>query len=294
MTAARRRGRLRGTPRRDTLFSCVFLCFVAVIPFPSRGGDCFDPKTVSSDELVFHAQRFANTPEKRRCKDEAVSIIRAGGPDSLRRLMNNIHMENIGIGVLTEEMVEKLPPAETAAVLADYLGSQRAKTRKMAVYFLGFHETPAYADRLLPLLNDEETCGAAIRTLGKWHVRAAVTNIVPFLSHEKETRRIVAANALRDIANPAVAPYLIPLLSDRFFTVRETAARALSTLGVPAEQALLAALPSAQEPERRQVIRTLGTMKSRRAIGVLKALLKDNDPFVREDAARALDHIRSK
>jgi len=40
----------------------------------------------------------------------------------------------------------------------------------------------------------------------------------------------MAANALRDIGDPGSEPYLIPLLSDRAFTVREVAARALSKI----------------------------------------------------------------
>ncbi|MFH0953830.1 MAG: HEAT repeat domain-containing protein [Verrucomicrobiota bacterium] len=255
---------------------------------------CFDPKTVSFDELIFHAQRYANTPEKRSCKDQALGLVRSGGTESLRNLMGKAHLENIGIGELIRDMVEKLPASESAPVLAACLDAERPRTRRVAAFFLGYHPTPEHADRILPLLKDDEACGSAIRTLGKWRVRTAVTNIVPFLSHEKEVRRIVAANALRDIGDPKAVPHLVPLLGDRVFTVRSTAARALSTLGAPAEKALLAALPSAQEPARRHIIRTLGVMKSRRAVGVLRKLELDPDPFVRDDAARAAELIRSR
>jgi HEAT repeat protein len=161
----------------------------------------------------------------------------------------------------------------------------------MAAFFLSLHDTPHYADRVTPLLSNDETAGAAMRALGKWHVKAAVTNIVPYLKNEKEGRRIAAVNALRDIGDPAAIPYLMPLLNDPIFTVREVAARALSTLGPDAEKALLAALPDAQGLLRLYLIRTLGVMESRRAVGSLRRCLKDPDPVVRTYAQKALAQI---
>lgn len=271
----------------------LLLVSISVYQCCAQSPDAFDADTASYDELIFHFQRYATTPEKHERKLEADRVLRSRGAAALRELMQRIHIENIGIGVLTLDMVEKMPADEAAPVLAEFLASERPKTRRMAAYFLGCHETPEYADRIVPLLADDETAGAAIRTLGKWRLRAAVTNILPFLSHEKEARRIVAANALRDIGDPAAVPHLLPLLGDRFFTVREVAARALSTLGPRAEKALLDALPAAGEPARRHIIRTLGVMRSKKAVPALKPLLEDADPLVRKDASRALAAIRS-
>lgn len=254
----------------------------------------FDAETAGYEELIFHFQRYATTPEKHARKLEADRVLRARGAESLRELMQRIHIENVGIGVLTLDMVEKMPGSNAAPVLVEFLASDRPKTRRMAAFLLGCHETPGFADRIVPLLADDEAAGAAVRTLGKWHVRAAVAHIVPFLAHEKEGRRIVAANALRDIGDPAAVPHLLPLLGDRFFTVREVAARALSTLGPRAEQALLDALPSAGAPARRHIIRTLGVMRSKKAVPALKLLLEDADPLVREDATRALEAIAAR
>jgi HEAT repeat protein len=204
---------------------CVFLCLFAANLF--AGGPASD------DQLIFNIQRYGNTPEKREAKAKARDELFARGPDSLREMMKRVHIENVAVTVVAEEMVRTMDTQKVAAVLVEFLGDEHPRTRKLAAYWLGFHETPSFVDRVLPLLKDDEAAGAAIRTLGKWRAREAIPQIVPFLSHEKETRRIVAANALRDIGDPSVVPDLIPLLNDRFFTVREVAARALSKLRKP-------------------------------------------------------------
>jgi hypothetical protein len=204
---------------------CAFLCLFAA--------NLFAEGQASDDQLIFNIQRYGNTPEKRAAKAKAHDELFARGPDSLREMMKRVHIENVAITVVAEEMVRSMDTQKVAAVLVEFLGDEHPRTRKLAAYWLGFHETPEYADRVLPLLTDDEAAGAAIRTLGKWRVNEAIPQIIPFLSHEKETRRIVAANALRDIGDPASEPYLIPPLNDRFFTVREVAVRALSKLRKP-------------------------------------------------------------
>jgi HEAT repeat protein len=203
------------------LLSCLFVANV------------FAGGPASDDDLIFNIQRYGNTPEKRDVKARSRDKLFARGPDGLRIVMKKVYLENVAITVTAENMVQAMDTQKVAAVLAEFLGDEHPRTRKLAAYWLGFHVTPEYADRVLPLLKDDEAAGAAIRTLGKWRVREAIPQIVPFLKYEKETRRIAAANALRDIGDPAVAPDLTPLLNDRMFTVREVASRALSKLRSP-------------------------------------------------------------
>ena len=210
---------------RKVFFVCASLCLFAADLVVA-----LEPKSASYDELIFHVQRYGNTREKRELKAQARTELFARGTDSLREMMKRVHFENVAVAVVAEEMVRAMDTQKVAAVLVEFLDDEHPRTRKLAAYWLGFHETPEYADRVVPLLKDEEAAGAAIRTLGKWRVREAIPHIIPFLSHEKETRRIVAANALRDIGDAGSEPYLIPLLSDRVFTVREVAARALSKI----------------------------------------------------------------
>ena len=206
--------------QRGARLICAFLClFSAEFAFAA-----------SYEELIFDAQRYGNTPEKREAKRVAREELFARGPDALREVMQRVHLENVMIGVLAQEMVEQMDPEKTAPVLLEFVESTNARTRRVAVFFLGLHETPEHAERVLPLLDDEEAAGAAMRTLGKWKVEKAVPLIVPFLSSEREVRRIAAVNALRDIGDPSVIPQLQPLLTDEFFSVREVTRRALNAL----------------------------------------------------------------
>lgn len=290
---ARRVGRL--VPGRRACGAWIAVpALILCLLVPARAEEPFAAKTATFDQLLFAAQRYGNTVEKRDQKHAAHDELFARRAESLKFLMGKVSIENIGIQGLVQELVENLKPEESAPVLAGFLAAEDPKTRKVAAYFLGFHETPDYADRVMPLLSDEETCGAAMRTLGKWRVQGAVTNLFVFLSHKKEVRRIAAVNALRDIGDPAAVPYLLQMLSDEVFTVREAAARALTAFGAAGEKGLLAALPGAREPARRHIIRALGEMRSRRALSDLRSLSgRDRDPFVRADAVVALEKIRA-
>ena len=263
---------------------CAFLCLVAARMSPAA----------SYDELIFDAQRYGNTEEKRAAKKVAWDELMARGPEALGEVMKRSQLENVMIGVLAQNMVEQMDPAQTAPILVQSLSSEYPRTRKLAAFFLGWHDTPQYADAVLPLLGDDEAAGAALRTLGKWHVKKAVPDVLPFLRHPREMRRIAGVNALRDIGDPVVVPELMPLLGDDYFTVREAAARALSTFGRPAEHALLEALPTSEGAARRHIIRTLGVMKSRRAAKPLRRLLKDPDPDIRQDVEEALTSITGR
>ncbi len=201
--------------------------FMAVV---ASAQQAFHPKTAGYEELIYRAQRYGSTAEKRAEKKQAWDELFARGPEALGEVMKHIHLENVTLGVLAQNMVDQMDAEATAPVLVRSLGAEQARTRRMAAYFLGFHVTPQYADALLPLLDDDETAGAAIRTLGKWRVTSAIPRIVPFLSSPKEVRRIAAANALRDTGDPSAADALEPLLRDRYFTVRRVAERALAVL----------------------------------------------------------------
>ena len=245
-----------------------------------------DLKSASFDELVFYAQRYGSTPEKTAWKEAARQEVFTRGPQSLSWLIDHAKIDNIMIQVLTEEMVNKLKAEQAVPVLLAELEAKEPRSRRMDAFYLGNYTntTSEQATHLMPILKDDEAAGAAIRTLGKWKVATAVPQIVPFLKHAKEGRRIVAANALRDIGDPTAAPALIEALADPLFTVRETSARALVALGKPAEKTMIRALPAAKGQPLRALIRALGETKSRAALKALRPYLKDPDPAVRADA----------
>ena len=240
------------------------------------------------EALVFDVQRFGNTPEKKAAKEAAKVELTRRGTNSLQVLMGYAHVENAGLQMYTQELVDRLKPEDSAPVLVEFLNSDKARTRKMAAYYLGLHETPRYADKILPLLRDDEACGAAIRTLGKWKVKTAAGAISPFVADKKELRRIVAINALKEIGDPAAAGVLIAALDDPYFTVREAAQAALVALGTAVERPVLEAMPSAQGRQRRHLIRLLGHYDSWRAKRALKRYAQSDDADVRPEARDAV------
>jgi HEAT repeat protein len=224
------------------------------------GAQEFEPRSASLDDLVYQAVRYATTPGKRARQAAARDELAARGPDALRALMERIHIENVMIAVLAEQQAERMGAEAGAPVLAEFLGATHSRTRKMAAYFLGDYRAPEYADRMEPLLDDEQTAGVAIRALGKWQVAEAGARIALFLHHPRERWRVFAANALRDIGDPRAIPPLIEALSDPVFTVRQAAARALVSFGADAEPALRNARSGAPPPARRLIDQALSAL----------------------------------
>lgn len=247
-----------------------------------------EQSSVSFEQLVFDVQRFGNTPEKKSAKEAAKLELSRRGTNALQVLMGYAHIENSGVQMFTQELVERMKPEESAPVLVGCLSSDHPRTRRLAAYYLGLHETPEYADHVRPLLKDDEACGAAIRTLGKWKVKGASGEIASLVSSTKEQRRIAAINALKDIGDPSAADVLITALNDSYFTVREAAQAALVSLGEKGQGAVLQAAPSAQGRQLRHVIRILGTYDSWRSRRLLKRFASSEDPEVRSEAEAAL------
>ncbi len=204
----------------------------ALISFAACPASAQTASDASADyeTLIFRAVRYGTTPEKRAQKKAAREELFARGPKALHEVMKRAHSRNVMVGVLAQELVERLPADQGAPVLVEFLTSTNSDTRRMAAFFLGFYNTPEYAPQVRGLLEDPEAAGAALRTLGKWKVRDAMGDIEAFLRHEREVRRIAAVNALRDIGDPRAIPLLEPCLQDRYFTVRRAAARAIAVL----------------------------------------------------------------
>ena len=216
----------------------MLLCVDAWAGTP-ESSDVYNVTDASMHELIIHAQQSGDTPERRKFRKNARDEIFARGTNAFHYLLSHFHIENMTIRMLTDEMVRKtLEEAEAAGVLVQYLGSEHEMTRKSAAYFLGYCKTPQYAERLMPLLEDEKAAGAAARSLGKWGITNAMARILPQLNHEEERRRVLAVNALSDIGDPSAIPYFLAALDDPVFTVRKVARGALARHAADAASAV--------------------------------------------------------
>jgi len=251
----------------------------------------WQPETASLETLVQHAIRNADAEARRTRKAMARRELFARGAETLRFLMEHAHVRKISLHVLLDNVVNRLPDERRTLVLVSFLDSEHARTRKVAAYYLGFCDAPEHAPLVLPLVDDEKAGTAAIRTLGQWRVTNTVARMSRFLADADERRRVAAANALRDIGDPRAIPHLIRALDDAFFTVRNTAERALAGMGPQTESALLIALEKAHPPALRHLIRVLGVVGTDKAVKPLEELLAHPDWGVRGDAAFALSRI---
>jgi HEAT repeat protein len=254
----------------------------------------FDAKALSLDELLPHAVRYGDTVERREAKEQARQEIFARRPASFRHIMSLVHLDNVGIQVMAHEMVDQMTADDAVPVLLDFVTSEHEDTRRAAAYFLGFYPTAATnAAAIRPLLLDERTRNAAIRTLGKWRSAGDMRAVAGFLTDTKERTRVTAANALRDIGDARAVPALIAALNDPYFTVRNTAQRAIVSFNKRAEEELLGALPLAKPPAQRLIVQALGQIRSDKAYRALKDLSQRGDPLVRADAREALKNIKT-
>ena len=287
----RRRGGAGGAHRLHAFFAVLtaFLYLAGSSCASEPDDSAFDPSGASFDTLFFHAQRLGTTQERKDNRTAARLELERRGAESLNYLMEHIHIDNAAFSMISDGLVKKLPAEATAPVLVTHLRSEHEDTRKFAAFFLGFIDTPQYAEAVRPLLSDDHCAGAVIRTLGKWKIHEAVPDMLPFLRDEKERRRTVTANALRDMADARAVPELIAALDDPYFTVRKASAHALVAIGEAAETLLLKSIPSASRTALREIVAVLSASQSPQAATALGTLVEHADPLIRAEAARALE-----
>lgn len=213
------------------------------------------------DTLLYEASRYANTPEKREAKRVAREELKERMPKSLRAAMEYVHGDHVGLHVLVMDWVLELPAETVVPVLAEFMDHEREETRRVAIFFLGFHDAPELADQVTPFLDDEKCRGAAARTLGKWKIASVRPALEKMLADGNERQRVVAANALRDVGDPAAIPALVTALDDPAFTVRHVAARALISFGEAAVPVLSEENENSTEISKRLRKRCLADMK---------------------------------
>lgn len=182
-------------------------------------------------DLLHEAVRSSKTSKRNDQKLAAKAELIDRMPDSLRVAMDYVHGDNVMLQVLIMEWVTQLPSDTIVPTLLEFVNHDREETRRVAIFFLGFHTTPEHAEIILPYLEDEKCRGSTIRTLGKWKVSSARELIEHWLAAGTERVRVVSANALRDLGDPQAIPALLNALDDPVFTVRNTAARALESFG---------------------------------------------------------------
>ncbi|MDP2796833.1 MAG: HEAT repeat domain-containing protein [Methanoregula sp.] len=122
--------------------------------------------------------------------------------------------------------------------------------------------------------------------------RRDIVGLARLLEHKDPQIQYEAAEALGNIGDEsAVGPLITALKRDEFSGVRWKAAEALSKIGNPAVDLLIATLQYPDDDVRWKAAIALGEIGNPDAIEPLIQLLSDDDRFVRSRAAHALSMI---
>jgi HEAT repeat protein len=127
--------------------------------------------------------------------------------------------------------------------------------------------------------------------LSAGHLQAAdVDTLVQDLKENDLIVRLHAAKALGEAKDARAVEPLIAALGDK--GCGHTAANALAKIGKPAVEPLIVALKNENPFVRRNAAEALGEIKDASAVKPLINALKDNDLIVRRNAAKALGKIK--
>lgn len=263
-----------------------------------HSSDAEDPDfgRATLDELMVHCQQYGNTQERKRLRDAARVEMLARGTNAFHYLMARFHVENMANRMMADEMVRQHLEDDVAAeALLCYIDHPDDLTRKSAVYYLAFCDTPEHAPKLVPLLNDEKAAGAAMRTLGKWSYTNALPGIIPHLDDDDEQRRIIAVNALGDLREASTVGALVGMLDDPMFTVRKAANEALSGFDASADAVLMGALPGLTPVAQREVVDLLVKRRVTISTNVLAGMIRPGlSDALQQDLAAALQELQRR
>lgn len=142
-----------------------------------------------------------------------------------------------------------------------------------------------FFDRINPV-------GLLIPDVKKLTARRDIAALSHLLEHKDPQVQYEAAEALGNIGDEkAIGPLITALKRDEFSGVRWKAAEALSKIGNPAVEPLIATLQYADDDVRWKAAIALGEIGNPDAVEPLIHLLSDDDRFVRSRAAHALSMI---
>lgn len=152
----------------------------------------------------------------------------------------------------------------------------------------------AFIEPLAALLTGAQDATArwwAARALAEIGGQAAVAPLVQALEDADPDVRACAALALGHIRAGSAAPALVAKLADDSAFVAGIAADALSMIGPPAVEALMASLQAPQASARVLAVRAMGRIGDEQAVEPLCRLLDDPSYLVRYHVEEALEAL---
>jgi cyclophilin family peptidyl-prolyl cis-trans isomerase/HEAT repeat protein len=181
-------------------------------------------------------------------------------------------------------------------VLAAAVASDDPRSRALAARGLGALRDPSAVELLLPLVRDADETVAmhALRALGAIGDARGTAAAVSQLASASDVLRREAARALAVLPpDPALRPRLVGLVADRNPWIRAAAFAALARTSPDDFALVLSGLDGDPDFQVRAALAaTLGAVGNEMSIGILHAMLKDEDVRVLPSVLEALRRAR--
>lgn len=220
-----------------------------------------------------------------------------GGPEAVAALIPYLSDQEASARLASAEALSKAGES-VAAVLVDALDDAQPEVRRKIAAGLGQLDDPTAVPALIASLQDDdrEVRLQAAGALAKIGDTRAVEPLLDRLTAQEDYARvqIVCVIGLGDLRDPRAIPALVRILEVGDPIFRSAAAESLGKIGLPGFASTDAILPLTtalrdQDPfVRRLAVRALGQIADRRALVPLRGILQDDDQGVRTVVKEAL------
>jgi len=247
------------------------------------------------ERLLRRAVREAETPDQAKDKQSAIDELTRRGLEVLPYLFGRLNSPDVLVRVRVEGILDATGPA-AVPLLAEALKSPDREVVRAVAQLLSRFEDPRATQALLPLLEDEKTCGTALTALAKFRAKEALEPCLGMLAADPprtELIRLRAAVALGRIRDARAVDALLKALDDPLWNVRTAAEEALVEIGEPAREPLAAFFPAASPRAKPYVVRALAALKDRRALTFSREAWQGVDPAFWAAEGRLLSEMLS-
>lgn len=250
-------------------------------------------KAAAGDDSSIEALVGALRSGDREVRGAAYSALTSAGAPVVPRLIIALGDEDAEIREYAAGALGNIGDDRAVGPLMDMLENADEK-RYVAAWALGEIRAEAATGMLVEAIGEQNEALQKEATRALIKIGApAVPALIDALESPSGDRRKYAARALGVMQDQRAEEPLIKRLSDSSHDVTAAAALALGTAGTKAATApLVAALYSGHVTTRVNAAIALGQLDTKDAVGPLEKIMDtDEDPYVREWSARALENI---